>query len=71
MHIACRWEDDIENNTTKDSMETEKEKSTWLRLKEKLINTWRRVWGYSQLTHPLRIMVTSLIYYSMKRLPHP
>ena len=67
MHVACRWKDDVESNTvtTKDSVETGKEKSTWLRLKEKLISTWRRVWGYSQLTHPLRIMVTSLIYYSI------
>ena len=60
MHVACRWEDDVESNTTKDSVETGKEKSTGLRLKEKLINTWRRVWEYSQLTHPLRIMVVNI-----------
>ena len=60
MHVACRWEDDVESNTTKDSVETGKEKSTGLRLKEKLISTWRRVWEYSQLTHPLRIMVVNI-----------
>ena len=62
MHVACRWEDDVESNTTKDSVETGKEKSTWLRLNEKLISTWRRIWGYNQLTHPLRIMVTTIQY---------
>jgi hypothetical protein len=56
MHVACRWKDDVES--TKNSDETGKENSTWQRLVDKNLGFW----GIGHLTHPLRIMVPSLIY---------